>query len=88
MQILINKQFLKELAVIPAKDRKRIEMFIFSDMPTYKNLADIPGIRKLKGYTYYYRIRFGDYRIGVAYRNDNVSLERLLHRKDIYKYFP
>ncbi len=88
MQVLINKQFLKELAVIPSKDRKRIEVFVFSDIPTYKNLADIPGIRKLKGYTQHYRIRLGDYRIGFTYRNETLSLERLLHRKDIYKYFP
>lgn len=88
MQVIINKQFLKELAVIPAKDRQRIETFVFSDIPRYKDFFEIPGIRKLKGYRHYFRIRFGDYRIGVTYRNDILSLERLLHRKDIYKYFP
>ncbi len=88
MQVLINKQFLKELAVVPPRDRKRIETFVFSDIPTYNNLAEIPGIRKLKGYTQHYQIRLVDYRIGVAYRNETLSLERLLHRKDIYKYFP
>ena len=88
MQVLINKQFLKELAVVPLRDRKRIETFVFSDIPTYSNLAEIPGIRKLKGYTQHYRIRLGDCRIGVTYQNETLSLERLLHRKDIYKYFP
>ena len=88
MQVIINKQFLKELAVIPAKDRKRIETFVFCDIPRYKDFFEIPGIRKLKGHRHYFRIRFGDYRIGVTYQNDILSLEILLHRKDIYKYFP
>lgn len=79
---------MKELAVLPEKDRKKIEQFVFEESINFKNLNDVSGIKKLKGYQNYYRIRFGDYRAGLKYENDTLSFERLIHRKDIYKFYP
>ena len=42
----------------------------------------------MKGYRLYYKVRFGSYRIGLKIEKDTVILERALHRKDIYRYFP
>jgi mRNA interferase RelE/StbE len=36
----------------------------------------------------FYRIRVGDYRIGIAVEGDEVEFVRCLHRRDIYRYFP
>jgi mRNA-degrading endonuclease RelE of RelBE toxin-antitoxin system len=30
----------------------------------------------------------GDYRLGLVIEDDIVTLVRILHRKDIYRYFP
>jgi mRNA interferase RelE/StbE len=87
MEIRVNKTFLKELARIPASQRKKVEQFVFIDAPAFERQEDIPNLRKLKGYKYYYRIRFGDYRAGIRIENDVLIFERLLHRKDIYKFF-
>jgi mRNA interferase RelE/StbE len=51
-------------------------------------LTDIKNIKKLKGSTDLYRIRLGDYRIGVIINKKEVQLIRFLHRKEIYRYFP
>ncbi len=51
-------------------------------------LTDIKNIKKLKGRTDLYRIRLGDYRIGVIINKKEVQLIRFLHRKEIYRYFP
>ncbi len=88
MEIRVNKTFLKELAQIPAGQKKKIEQFVFNDAQELGRLEDIPNLRKLKGYKYFYRIRFGDYRAGVRIENNILIFERLLHRKDIYKFFP
>jgi len=53
-----------------------------------RSLAGIPNLKKLKGFKKHYRIRVGDYRAGVIIEGENVIFERLLHRKDIYKYYP
>ena len=49
---------------------------------------DIPGLKKMKGYKIYYRIKVGDYRIGVTIENNIVTFSAFMHRKDIYKFFP
>jgi mRNA interferase RelE/StbE len=36
----------------------------------------------------YYRIRIGNYRLGLRYDSNSVTLLRFMHRKDIYTYFP
>jgi mRNA interferase RelE/StbE len=42
----------------------------------------------MSGYNFYYRIRVWDYRMWIRYDNWIIVLERFLHRKDIYNYFP
>lgn len=36
----------------------------------------------------YYRIRLGDYRVGIEYLSPGIILLRVLKRGDIYKNFP
>ena len=88
MNIQVHKTFLKELASIPVKDRIKIENFLFEEAEKLNHPFQIPNLRKLKGYSNYYRIRFGNYRAGVRIENSTVFFERIIHRKDIYKYYP
>jgi len=53
-----------------------------------ETIQDINNIKKLTGFKFHYRIRIGDYRAGIVIKNNEVIFERLIHRKDIYKYFP
>jgi mRNA interferase RelE/StbE len=46
------------------------------------------GIKKLSGFPDAYRIRSGNYRIGMFLEGDKVIFARVAHRKDIYKIFP
>jgi len=54
--------------------------------------ANIPSslgnFKKLRGYDTFYRIRVGEYRIGIEITEGYVIFTRVLHRKDIYRYFP
>ena len=52
------------------------------------SLNALPNLKKLKGAKNYFRLKIGDYRIGLALENDTVVFVRFLDRKDIYKYFP
>jgi mRNA interferase RelE/StbE len=52
------------------------------------SLTELPNLKKLKGRGNYFRVRVGDYRIGVALDGDTVVFVRFLNRKDIYKHFP
>jgi len=50
--------------------------------------TEIPNLKKLRGLGNYSRIRVGDYRIGIALKDERVIFVRFLNRKDMYKYFP
>ena len=88
MQANFNRTFLKELSSIPSRTRVKIEQLVFNDVPSYTSLIEISGIKKPEGYSHYYKICVGDYRIGVKIINDEISFERVLHPKEIYKQFP
>ena len=53
-----------------------------------KNLSEIPNLKKLKGHKSAFRIKVGDYRIGIFVEGKTVEMARVVHRKDIYKVFP
>ena len=50
--------------------------------------SDIDQFRKLSGAAGYFRIRVGDYRIGLVDGEGGLECVRLLHRRDIYRRFP
>lgn len=88
MKVEYRKRFLKELARIPAAQRKEIELFVFDELPRLHSIAESKNIERMKGYPGFCKSRFGDYRVGLRLENDTVIVERVLHRKDIYRYFP
>lgn len=69
-------------------DRQKIENFIFELAPTFTTIFDYPNIKKMKGSDDFYRLRFGDYRVGIHFKDDVLNFVRVAHRKDIYKKFP
>lgn len=53
---------------------------------TARDLRGVTELKKLSGASGFYRIRVGDYRIGVE--DETVEFVRVLHRRDIYRAFP
>ena len=88
MIIEYRKKFLKELSKIHTGERLRIESFVFKELPKANTIFELGNVEQMKGYPTYYKIRFGQYRIGLKMNDNKVILERALHRKDIYRYFP
>jgi len=61
---------------------------IISEIEDVEDLRNIPNLKRLQGRGKYYRIRIGDYRIGLKLVDDVLYFVDLAHRKDIYKHFP
>jgi len=86
---LYKKTFLKDLAKLPSDYRKRVEKLVFKDIPQSDSILEVSGIKKMKGYQDYYRIKMGDYRIGCKVEKEShVTFYRVKSRGDIYKVFP
>ncbi len=73
MQIKVHKKFLQELASLPDKDKQKIEQFVFEQSNTFKSLHEITGLSKLRGYKNFFRLRFGNYRVGLTFENDTLQ---------------
>ena len=90
MKVHYRKKFLKQLSKIPFNFRSKIEEFVFKKLPLSSSISVIGKLEKLTGYKNFYKVRFGDYRLGIESKNKNGSLviRTVMHRKEIYKYFP
>ncbi|MCD4693146.1 MAG: type II toxin-antitoxin system RelE/ParE family toxin [Calditrichales bacterium] len=83
-----SKRFLKQLSKLPSSSREKIEHFVFSELTETAQIELSGKIEKMKGYDDYYKIRFGSYRVGLYYKEDTLFIKLVMHRKDIYNYFP
>jgi mRNA-degrading endonuclease RelE of RelBE toxin-antitoxin system len=89
MKIKYSRSFIHDLKKLKHTiDYPSIKSFCFDKLETYRSVAEIIGIRKIAGYENYYRIRVGHYRIGIRLEGDDLILKRILHRKEIYRFFP
>lgn len=67
---------------------ERIQTLAFETVPLTADLSTLANLKKLQGHTNAYCIRMSDYRIGLTFDGETVTFKRVLHRKDIYRYFP
>ncbi len=88
MQIEFTKKFGKQVAKCHDKKIRSNLSKTISTIQKAQNLTEIKNLKKLKGHKNFYRIRMGDYRIGIAVEDQKVILATFDHRSDIYKYFP
>lgn len=88
MNVEFKGSFLRDLRDV--KDKSLIARIkeIIEGIEQAQKLTDIASLKKLKGERHYYRIRVGDYRVGLKIEGDSVTFFRVLNRKDIYRYFP
>ena len=89
MIVEFDKSFSKSLDRI--KDStilRRIETTLLK-LEEAESLQDLKNLKKLSGFKNYYRIRLGNYRIGIEQIDKRtIRLIIIAHRKDIYKKFP
>lgn len=88
MQVLFTNQFAKDIRKLKDKSLAQNIELIINAVKDANNLSEITNVKKLKGHQYAYRIRIGDYRIGIFSKGDTIEFACFMSRKDIYKYFP
>jgi mRNA interferase RelE/StbE len=87
MIVEIRNSFQKDAKKLPASVQR--DLFIIVDnLHSVSTLNEIHNCKKLSGFKNAYRIRSGNYRIGLFLVNKKIELTRVLSRKDIYRYFP
>jgi mRNA interferase RelE/StbE len=88
MEVVFLRKFSKDLDKIKKpKDLKSVAEII-ELVKSAKSFEEVIGVKKLTGFEDAFRIRSGDYRIGVFVNGNTVEFARVAHRKDIYQIFP
>jgi mRNA interferase RelE/StbE len=88
LKIDFKKSFSKDLKKINDTNILEKVKAVIDTIENTSNLMEIKDVKKLTSSGKYYRIRIGDYRMGIKLENEIVVFVRFLHRKEIYRYFP
>jgi len=88
VKIAFRESFARDLKSVRDKKllrrvKEHIEAVESADSPTACRTS-----KNSKAPKNYFRLKLGDYRIGLALENNTFVFVRFLDRKDIYKYFP
>ena len=88
MEIRYGAGFNRDLARIRNPDLNQRIGRTIEELKAASTINDVRGVRRMTGAEHYYRIRIGDYRLGVSVEGDVVTLLRFAHRREIYRVFP
>jgi len=88
MKVVFKRSFAKDIKKIRRQALREQLQAVIERIEQELDLYAIPHVKRLTSDGPYFRIRVGDYRIGILYEEETVTFVRFLHRRDIYKYFP
>ncbi|MGH2568293.1 MAG: type II toxin-antitoxin system RelE family toxin [Bacteroidota bacterium] len=88
MKAGFRESFLKDLKNLKDKNLKALVNQTIDQIMAVNNMLEIQNLKKLKSQRNSYRIKLGEYRIGLLIEHDRVTFVRFLHKKEIYRYFP
>lgn len=87
MKLEFKNSFAKDLKGVDKGLASRLRKVI-EEIECAESPAEITNLKKIRGSGNYYRVRIGDYRVGIIIAGEKAELVRFLHRKEIYRYFP
>lgn len=89
MKVRFEESFKRDLKKIKDKDVLEKVKEVIEEVENIRKIGEFKGeLKKLRTGSNHWRIKVGDYRIGLKIEKNSVIFVRVLHRKDIYKYFP
>lgn len=88
MKVEFNESFLKDLKAVRDKAVLAKVKNAIDKIESAETLEQISNLKKMRGPRGYFRVRVGDFRIGLKLEKDTLVFIRFLNRKDIYRFFP
>lgn len=88
MNVEFSESFHKDLKAVKVKSVLPKVKAAIEASELAGTLDQIPHLRIMRGSRDYFRIRIGEFRLGLKLEGDTLVFVRFLDRKDIYRYFP
>ena len=89
MEVRYRQAFLRDLKKLknqPIYDQ--VFTLAFTTLPATTSLREISNVKMMRGTSQRYRIRIGNYRVGIESQGNMIQMSRVLHRREFYRYFP
>ena len=89
MRVLFTRSFAKDLRN-HQKNQILLQQIqrVIEQVERAEAISELTNLKQLKTEGRYYRIRIGDYRLGLVIENDLITFFRVLHRREIHRFFP
>ena len=87
MEVIVTKTFKKQYLRCPPYIKEAVQIVI-NELEKARSLKEIKNIKKLNGFKNFYRVRAGQYRIGLKEQKPGIFLLCVMERSQIYKVFP
>ena len=89
MDLKFENSFKRDLKKIKDKNVLEEVKKMIKNLEELNEVRNFKGnLKKLRSGKNFWRIRIGDYRIGLEIEGNTLIFVRILLRKEIYKYFP
>lgn len=88
MKVEYHKSFERDLRRIRDRNILNRVKTLLLELEDADGLDSVADVKAMKGFPGYFRIRIGDYRMGLRRTDSGVRILRFLSRGDIYRKFP
>ena len=88
MEVEFTSSFVRDLKKIADKSLLEKIKSVILELEKSNSLFEMSNVVYIVNSQNFYRIRIGDYRIGIKFENQIVKLIRCLNRREIYRKFP
>ena len=88
MKVEFRESFLKDLRTAKNPNLLNKVKIAIESVESAAIPQNIKNFKKLKGYSNYFRIKIGSYRISLTMQGDTITFIRFLSRREIYRFFP
>ena len=88
MKVTFRRSFEKDLKKVREQNLLHRVRAIIERIEAAETIQEIPNFERLSGASSFGRVRIGDYRLGLAIQGEEIDIVRLLHRREIYRFFP
>ncbi|HET6233265.1 MAG TPA: type II toxin-antitoxin system RelE/ParE family toxin [Longimicrobiaceae bacterium] len=88
MKSAFTNSFLRDVRKLPDDEIREQVRGVILAVEASSDLRDVANVKKLSGRGSSFRIRVGNYRIGMTVEGGTAIFVRVLPRRDIYRFFP
>ncbi len=89
MTVIFRESFERDLRKLTSNAQLVARLkAVVEQLETAEKFEAIASVKRMQGWSNYYRIRIGDYRLGLKLDEGAVVVLRFLHRREIYRKFP